>query len=63
MDAKALDLSGVIDADAMRQAGLFRKAGDGVRVIQGGGEFSAKLNLSVFGYFCGRASQGGVFGR
>ena len=57
VDAKALDLSGVIDADAMRQAGLFRKAGDGVRVIQGGGELSAKLNLSVSGISAGARAK------
>ena len=57
VDAKSLDLEAVIDAEALRQAGLFRKAGDGVRVIQGGGELSAKVRLSVSGISSGARAK------
>ena len=57
VDAKALDLDAVIDAEALQKAGLFRKAGDGVRVIQGGGELSAKVRLVVSGISSGARAK------
>jgi large subunit ribosomal protein L15 len=48
IDAGRLDPAATIDAAALVKAGLLRRARDGVRLL-GGGEFKAKVALSVFG--------------
>ena len=48
IDAGVLDPAGKIDAAALVQAGILRRAKDGVRLL-GGGELKTKLALSVFG--------------
>ncbi|TGY87168.1 50S ribosomal protein L15 [Marinicauda algicola] len=48
VDAKKLDAKKTVDAAALVEAGVIRRALDGVRVI-GGGELKAKLNLVVAG--------------
>ena len=48
IDAGRLDAGATIDAAALKQAGVIRRARDGVRVL-GGGELSAKLDLDVAG--------------
>ena len=47
IDAGRLDAGATIDAAALKQAGVIRRARDGVRVL--GGELSAKLDLDVAG--------------
>lgn len=48
VDAGKLDVKATIDAKALIEAGVIRRAKAGVRVI-GGGTFKAKLNLDVAG--------------
>src|SRR5687768_190679 len=48
VDAGKLDTKGTIDVDTLVQAGVLRRARDGVRVL-GTGELKAKLTLSVAG--------------
>ncbi|MDR3474563.1 MAG: 50S ribosomal protein L15 [Devosia sp.] len=42
IDAGKLDHKGVIDAEALIKAGVIRRALDGVRLVQGAAEFTAK---------------------
>ena len=50
IDAKAIDASAPINAEALVKAGLVRHLkADGVRVIGGGGDFSAKVTLEIAG--------------
>lgn len=42
VDSGKLDVRGVVDAQALVKAGVIRRAKDGVRLIKGNGEFSAK---------------------
>jgi large subunit ribosomal protein L15 len=48
VDAGKLDAKAPIDAAALIKAGVIRRAKDGVRVI-GGGDLTAKLDLTVAG--------------
>jgi large subunit ribosomal protein L15 len=48
IDAKQLDASGVINAEALVKSGALRRAKDGVRLL-GRGELKAKLNIEVHG--------------
>jgi len=48
IDAGKLDAGSKIDAAALVNAGVLRRAKDGVRLL-GGGEIKAKIALSVFG--------------
>ncbi len=48
IDAGKLDAATRIDAAALVNAGVLRRAKDGVRLL-GGGEIKAKIALSVFG--------------
>ena len=48
IDAKQLDVSGVINAEALVKSGALRRAKDGVRLL-GRGELKAKLNIEVHG--------------
>jgi large subunit ribosomal protein L15 len=48
IDAGKLDTKGTIDVDTLVQAGVLRRARDGVRVL-GTGELKAKVTLSVAG--------------
>jgi len=48
IDAKLLDASAVINAEALVAAGVVRRAKDGVRVL-GRGELKSKLTLEVYG--------------
>jgi large subunit ribosomal protein L15 len=48
IDSGRLDSAGKIDAAALVNAGILRRAKDGVRVL-GGGEITSKVVLSVFG--------------
>ncbi len=48
IDVGRLDPSATIDAAALVQAGVLRRAKDGVRLL-GGGELKAKISLKVFG--------------
>ncbi|MGO1121182.1 50S ribosomal protein L15 [Rhodovibrionaceae bacterium A322] len=48
IDAGKLDAKKTIDAAAMVEAGIFKNARDGVRVL-GNGELTAKVELSVAG--------------
>jgi large subunit ribosomal protein L15 len=48
IDAGRLDASAGIDAAALVNAGVLRRAKDGVRLL-GGGEIKAKISLKVFG--------------
>jgi len=48
IDAKTLDASGVINAEALVKARVLRRAKDGVRLL-GRGEIKAKLNIEVHG--------------
>jgi large subunit ribosomal protein L15 len=48
IDAGRLDASAAIDAAALVNAGVLRRAKDGVRLL-GGGEIKAKISLKVFG--------------
>ena len=48
VDAGKLDAKAPVDAAALIKAGVIRRAKDGVRVI-GGGELTAKLDLTVAG--------------
>lgn len=48
VDAGKLDAKASVDAAALIKAGVIRRAKDGVRVI-GGGELTAKLDLTVAG--------------
>jgi large subunit ribosomal protein L15 len=48
IEAKKLDISGTVDADALVKAGLLRRAKDGVRLL-GAGELKAKVVFSVWG--------------
>ncbi len=48
IDSKKLDASGTITAASLVEAGVIRRAKDGVRVL-GRGEIKAKLNLEVAG--------------
>ena len=49
IDAGRLDAGADVNAAALQAAGLFKRAHDGVRVIQGGGALKARLRLSVSG--------------
>jgi len=42
IDSGKLDAKAVVDADALKAAGVIRRVKDGVRLINGGGEFTAK---------------------
>lgn len=48
VDAKKLDAKKTVTAEALVEAGVLRRAGDGVRVLSDG-ELSAKLTLEVAG--------------
>jgi len=48
VDAGKLDAKQPIDAQALKDAGVLRRLGDGVRLL-GGGEVKASLNLRVSG--------------
>ncbi len=48
IDDKKLDADKPIDAAAMRAAGLFKQAGDGVRLL-GKGEIKTKIEIKVAG--------------
>jgi len=48
VDAKAIDAGKVVDAAALVEAGVLRRAKDGVRLL-GRGELTAKLNIEVHG--------------
>jgi large subunit ribosomal protein L15 len=48
IDAKKLDISGTVDAEALIKAGVLRRAKDGVRLL-GMGELKAKVQFSVWG--------------
>lgn len=48
IDAKALDAGKVVDAAALVEAGVLRRAKDGVRLL-GRGELTAKLTIEVHG--------------
>ena len=48
VDAGKLDAKAPVDAAALIKAGVIRRANDGVRVI-GGGDLTAKLDLTVAG--------------
>ena len=48
IDAKKLDISAVVDADALIKAGVLRRAKDGVRLL-GMGELKSKVQFSVWG--------------
>ena len=48
IDDKKLDADKPIDAAAMRAAGLFKRAGDGVRLL-GKGEIKTKIEIKVAG--------------
>ena len=48
IDAKKLDISGTVDAQALIKAGVLRRAKDGVRLL-GMGELKAKVKFSVWG--------------
>src|SRR5512132_2131782 len=48
IDANRLDIGGTVDADALVQAGVLRRARDGVRLL-GMGELKAKVVFSVWG--------------
>ena len=48
IDAKKLDISGTVDAQALIKAGVLRRAKDGVRLL-GMGELKAKVAFSVSG--------------
>jgi large subunit ribosomal protein L15 len=48
IDAKALDASAVINAEALVAAGVVRRAKDGVRLL-GRGELKSKLTLELYG--------------
>jgi large subunit ribosomal protein L15 len=49
VDAKKLDPSETVDVAALIKAGVIRRAKDGVRVLGGDGDLTAKLNLDVAG--------------
>jgi large subunit ribosomal protein L15 len=48
IDAKKLDISATVDAEALIKAGVLRRARDGVRLL-GMGELKAKVQFSVWG--------------
>ena len=48
IDAGRLDAKKAVDAEALRAAGLFKKARDGVRLLANG-ELKAKVNITVAG--------------
>jgi large subunit ribosomal protein L15 len=48
IDAKKLDISGTVDAEALIKAGVLRRAKDGVRLL-GMGELKSKVQFSVWG--------------
>ena len=48
IDAKKLDISATVDAQALIKAGVLRRAKGGLRLL-GRGEFKAKLNIEVHG--------------
>ena len=48
IDAKKLDVSAVVDAEALIKAGVLRRAKDGVRLL-GMGELKSKVQFSVWG--------------
>ncbi len=48
IDAKKLDISKVVDVAALVEAGVLRRARDGVRLL-GRGELNSKVNFSVSG--------------
>jgi large subunit ribosomal protein L15 len=48
IDAKKLDISATVDAEALIKAGVLRRAKDGVRLL-GMGELKAKVKFSVWG--------------
>lgn len=54
IDAKKLDAGKTVDVDALKAAGVIRRAKDGVRVLADG-DLKAKLTLSVAG-----ASKGAI---
>jgi large subunit ribosomal protein L15 len=48
IDAKKLDISATVDAQALIKAGVLRRAKDGVRLL-GMGELKSKVQFSVWG--------------
>jgi len=52
VDAKKLDVKGVIDHEALKAAGVARGGQDGVRIL-GKGELTAKLSFKVAGVSAG----------
>jgi len=49
IDAKKLDASRTVTVEALVEAGVLRRARDGVRLIRGGGELKAKVAFDVAG--------------
>jgi len=56
INAGKLDAKGVVDADALVKAGVIRRALDGVRLVLGAAEFSAK----AVSFKVTHASQGAI---
>ena len=48
IDAGKLDVGSVVNAEALKAAGVLRRVKDGVRLL-GNGELKAKVNFEVFG--------------
>jgi large subunit ribosomal protein L15 len=48
IDAKKIDTSAAVNAEALVKSGLLRRAKDGVRLL-GRGELTAKINIEVYG--------------
>lgn len=49
IDAKKLDASATVTVAALVEAGVLRRARDGVRLIRGGGELTSKVAFDVAG--------------
>ena len=49
IDAGKLDASKAVTVEALVEAGILRRAKDGVRLIRGGGELKAKVNFDIAG--------------
>lgn len=49
IDAKKLDASRTVTVETLVEAGVLRRARDGVRLIRGGGELKAKVAFDVAG--------------
>ena len=49
IDSGKLDASKPVTVEALVEAGVLRRARDGVRLIRGGGEFKAKVEFDIAG--------------